>query len=814
MKKIIFTKHILPHLVAVVLFLAVTIIFYTPVFFENKQLNQHDILQGIGGGKELIDFRQSTGKEGLWTNSMFSGMPGYLINTQWSGDMLQYVQKLLSLGLPAPARYSFISIICFYIFLLSFGVRPYLAMAGALGFGLSSFNIISVLAGHIWKVMAIAYMPLVLAGIHLTYHGKKWLGLGLTALGLGLQIKANHMQMTYYLLLIILIYLLFLFVKYIREKKVKTFISSTFLLIVPVLLAVGSNFGKIWTVLEYSKYSTRGKSELTVPSENQSGLDRDYTFQYSNGIFEPLVLIIPNVLGGASQQSLGQSSHLADALLKNGMNRKQVSDQLKSVPTYWGKQPVTAPYYIGIILFFLFLLGIFSTEKHIRNWMITVVVFSIILSWGDNFKTFNYFVFDYLPGYNKFRSVTFTIIMAIMIIPLGGMIGLEKFLQKNTENKLKYLKYAIYISAGILLLVLVFSWAGSFSGPIDERLSNLPQWYLDALRADRAHILRLDVFRNAFFLGLIAFLLWRETKTKINTSLMFLSFIILVPLDVGLVSKRFISNDNYERNVQQAYFSPSPADKKMMKEKDEHFRILNLQNPFNESRTSYIHHSIGGYHGAKMHRYQDLIENHIARELNEFINNFREGSDPFVNLQVLNMLNTRYFYFGDQEEGVFENPNALGNAWFISSIIQVDNPDEEMNKLSNINPAEQCIIDKTMFPVTKTEYMKGGIIDLVEYMPNYLNYQSSNPETGFAVFSEIYYPIGWNAKIDGNLTDIKRVNYVLRGMEVPAGDHTIEFEFKPDSYYIGNKIMLALSLGTILFFGFSIFITIRNNRTF
>jgi len=811
MKKINFKKHILPHLIAVVLFLVVTIIFYSPVFFENKQLNQHDILQGIGGGKELIDFRLMTGEEGLWTNSMFSGMPGYLINTQWSGDVLQYIQKMLSLGLPAPARYSFISIICFYIFLLSFGVRPYLAIAGALGFGLSSFNIISIVAGHIWKIMAIAFMPLVLSGIHLSFHGKKWFGLGLTALGLGLQIKANHMQMTYYLLIIILVYLLCLFIKYIREKNVKLFIIYAFFLVIPVILAVGSNFGKIWTVLEYSKYSTRGKSELTVTSENKSGLDRDYTFQYSNGIFEPLVMIIPNILGGASQQALGQSSNLADALLKNGLSRKQVSDQLKSVPTYWGKQPVTAPYYIGIILFFLFLLGIFYSENYIRNWLITVTVLSIILSWGENFKTFNYLVFDYLPGYNKFRSVTFTIIMAFIMIPLGGMIGLEKFLQKSPNEKLKYLKYALYITGGILLLVLVFTWLGSFSGPIDDRLSNLPQWYLDALRADRARILRFDIFRNAFFLIIVVFILWRYTKSKLNISIIYLSLIILIPLDVGLVSKRYISEDNYERNVQMAYFSPSPADQKMMKEKDEHFRILNLQNPFNESRTSYFHHSIGGYHGAKMHRYQDLIEQHISGEVNDFIDKFRQGQDPFLNLNVLNMLNTRYFYFGETEEGVFENPNALGNAWFITSILPVNNPDEEIQKLKDIDPSKECIIDKSAFSLTKTEYTKEGMIDLVEYEPNFLKYQSSNPDDGFIVFSEIYYPVGWKATIDGNLIDIKRVNYVLRGMEVPPGNHTIEFEFKPDSYYLGNKIMLAVSLCTTLFFGIATFVTIKNN---
>jgi hypothetical protein len=814
MKKIDFKKDIFPHLIAIILFIVVTILFYNPVFFENKQLNQHDILQGIGGGKELIDYRDLTGKEGLWTNSMFGGMPGYLINTQWSGDILQYVQRILSLGLPAPARYTFIMILCFYIMLLSFRIRPYLAMAGALGFGLSSFSIIGIMAGHIWRIMAIAFMPLVLAGIHLTFTNKKWIGLGLTALVLGLQIRANHLQMTYYLLIIILIYLLFVFIKYVREKEAGKFVLNGLFLVIPVVLAVGSNFGKIWTVLEYSKYSTRGKSELAATAQDQSGLDRDYVFQYSNSIFEPLVLIIPNIMGGASQQALGESSNLAEALTRNGLSRKQVSDQIKAVPTYWGKQPITAPYYAGIIFFFLFILGLFLVDKHIRYWLITVTLLSVVLSWGDNFKVFNYLVFDLLPGYNKFRSVTFTIIMAFITIPLGGMMGLEKFMQKPSGEKLKFLKYAVYITGGILLLALVFSLTGSFRGSVDERLSNVPSWFLDALRADRASILRMDIFRNGFFFLLAAFLLWRYSLNKLNSTLIYISFILLITLDAGLVSNRYISDDNYERNVQQNYFTPSAADKKMMGNQEDHYRVLNLQNPFNESRTSYFHQSIGGYHGAKMHRYQDLIERYISKEINEFITNFRQGKEPFSNLNVLNMLNTRYFYFGQEAEGVIENPDALGNAWFISDIQPVNNPDEEIRALNEMDPSATCVIDISRFPGETRRYSANGTIDLVAYRPGFLKYQYSKEDKGFAVFSEIYYPAGWKATIDGNPAEIKRVDYVLRGMEVPAGDHTVEFEFQPASYRTGNRIMLVFSLGTVLFFGFAAYVTLKNNLNY
>ncbi len=344
-----FNRDILPHVLAVALFALITIFFYNPVFLENKELSQYDIEQGIGGGKELIDYREKTGKEGLWTNGMFSGMPGYLINTQWSGDLLQYVQRGLSLGLKAPARYTFWAFISFYVLLLSFNVRPYLAIIGAIAFGLNSFTIIGITAGHIWRIVGMAFMPLVIAGVHLTYSGKKWLGLGLTALGLGLQLRSNHLQMTYYLLIILVIYALFLLIKAIREKQLPGFLKHSLLLIIPLALALGSNFAKIWTVLEYSKYSIRGTSELTEQQVHKSGLNKDYAFHYSNGIFEPLTLLIPNIMGGASQQELGKSSNLAKALERNGLPRRQIDEQLESVPTYWGDQPVTAPYYGGII---------------------------------------------------------------------------------------------------------------------------------------------------------------------------------------------------------------------------------------------------------------------------------------------------------------------------------------------------------------------------------------------------------------------------------------------------------------------------------
>jgi hypothetical protein len=796
-----FKADILPHLVAVVVFALATIIFYNPVFFENKRLEQHDVVQGIGGGKELIDYREKTGKEGLWANAMFSGMPAYLINTQWSGDLLQHVQRFLSLGLKAPARYIFWAMISFYILLLSFRIRPYLAIGGAIAFGFSSFIVIGISAGHVWRIVGMAFMPLVIAGVHLTFHNRRWMGLALTALGLGLQIRSNHLQMTYYLLIIILLYGLFFLIKAIREKTFKTFMLNALLLLVPVILAVGSNFGKIWSIMEYSKYSIRGKSELTQKVASRDGLDNEYAFQYSNGIFEPLMLMIPNIMGGASQQKLDRSSNLAKALERNGLQRKQIDDQLKAVPTYWGNLPVTAPYYAGVIIVFIFVLSMFTKNAYLRNWGLTIFILSVVLSWGSNFQSLNYFLFDHLPGYNKFRSVTFTITMAFIVLPLLGFIGLEEFL-RNKENKKyhEYLKYTVYITGGILLLALLYSWVGNFRGAVDERLGNLPDWFLQALRRDRARLLRMDVIRNVVFLTLFVLTLWRLGKQKLNLNAAYIIIIVLIGLDITLVSSRYLSDNSFVRNTRNEILTPTAADQKILSDPDLKYRVLNLQNPFNEARTSYFHHSIGGYHGAKIRRYQDVIENHISVEINQFIERYQQGGSAFQDLPVLSMLNAKYFYVGSDVQGVFQNPYVSGNAWFVQNVIEVNSPDEEIARIGTIDPDSSCVVDIKKFNTANNTYPEGGTIRLTDARPDYLKYETSNSSDGFAVFSEVYYPEGWSASINGEWVEIKRVNYILRALDVPAGNNIIEFAFEPASYYVGNKISFTGSLLTLLVF--------------
>ncbi len=455
MAKINFKEQILPHLIAILIFLLITVAYFKPVFFDHKSLSQHDILQWQGGAQELLDFREQHGDEALWTNSMFGGMPGYLITTKWGIGIISGVQAVLSLGLPHPVKVVFLSFLCFYVLLIVFKVRPYLAIAGALAFGLSSFNIIGLGAGHNARIAAIAYMPLVLAGVHLAFTRSRLAGMALTALALALELHANHLQITYYLALIILTYLLAQGISAIRQKQFADYIKTGMALLLAAILALGTFLGSFMSTMEYSKYSIRGKSELPqTGSENTDGLTKSYAFQYSNGIFEPMTLMIPNVLGGSNQQALSADSHVATFMRQNGVAENQIAQQVSAMPTYWGQQPNTAPYYAGAIIMFLFVIGIIMADKKLLAWTIPMIILGIVLSWGSNFSSFNYFMFDYFPGYNKFRSVTFALIMTIMLVNLLGFIGLERLFNKGLNKQaMRHLIIAFGATGGLSLIL-------------------------------------------------------------------------------------------------------------------------------------------------------------------------------------------------------------------------------------------------------------------------------------------------------------------------------------------------------------------------
>jgi hypothetical protein len=804
-------QRALPHVLAVMFFALLACVYFSPIVFEGKTLAQHDITQFQGGAHEAQQYAKIMGKEALWTNSMFSGMPTYLVSLHFPGDWSGYLQTAMTLGLPAVVANLFLALLCGYILLVALGVRPLVAVAGAVALGFSSYNLAILAAGHNTKSMALAYAPLVLGGILVTYRRNKWLGAALFAVALTLNVHVNHLQITYYLMLLVAIYAVIELVAAVREQRLPDFLKRTALLGLAATLAVGVSWGRLYTTAEYSKYSNRGPSELKTPAptapgqapaanadDSGSGVDRDYAFQYSYGVGETITLLIPNFYGGASAMPLGTDSNLGRAGLP--------AEYLGSMPTYWGQQSYTAgPVYMGAVVCFLFILGLFVVEKRTRYWLLAGTVLSILLAWGKNFETFNYLIFDILPGYNKFRAVSMALVIAQLAIPILGALALSRVLRPRAAVPaapvlpgtasavsaeatalLPKVLYAGAITAGICVLAYLASFSFDFAAPIDGELTKqgfTPQ-LLTALRADRADLLRNDVWRGLLFIGAALGVLYFYLKGKLAMMPAALVMVALVLLDLWGVDKRYLGENKFQRETIAEEFQPTPADQLILRDTDLSYRVLNMQNPFNEAQTSYFHKSIGGYHGAKLRRYQDLIERQISNN----------------NQQVLNMLNTRYLITGDAKQPVQRNPGALGNAWFVQQVKTVQSPDEEMAALSTLSPATEAVVDASKFPQQKaaTYDITGSTIALTNYSPDELKYRYNATHAGVVVFSEIYYADGWQAFIDGQPAPHFRADYVLRALQVPAGNHAITFKFEPKSYAVGNTVSLVSSIALLL----------------
>ena len=787
-------KEILYHFLSIVLFLSITVYLFNPIFFEDKIVNQHDIEQWKGSSKEVKDFRDKTGDEPLWTNSMFSGMPAYLIDVKWDNNLILGIHKIVSLGIPHPINYIFISFISFYIMLLVFKVRIPLSIIGSIIFTLSSYMIIGILAGHNARIGSIAFIPLILAGVHLGLTRNIKIGFLITMTSLALQIRVNHLQITYYTLLILLIYgISFLIYSY-KENNLKRDLINIGILSVAALISIGTFFGELWSIAEYSKYSIRGPSEIQT---NEKGLSKDYAFQYSNGIFEPLTLVIPNILGGPSQQELNINSNLGKAFLNNNIGRQQTKEQLKNIPTYWGNQPFTAPYYASALSLFFILLGLFILNSKEKIWLIILTSLGIILSWGNNFEVLNSFLFEYFPGYNKFRSVTFVIIISIFSIVLMGMISLEKLLLKPTEKNIGLFKKSVLLTGLFFILILIISNFLSYSGAVDENLKNLPNWFINNLIADRKDMLIYDTIRNLIFVLIFTGCIYLHLIGKLKSTFLMLILIFLSIIDMNLINNRFIKENSFMRKNKENFIL-TEADKKILNNNLSKERVLNLQNPFNEAVTSYHHQSVGGYHGAKLRRYQDLIEFGISNEINDIIKTIQNRSNDFSKLNIINMLNVGYFKFNNTSNGVIKNNFQFGKAWYVSKLEKVKNPKEEIEKLRNQNLKNTAIVDNSKFPNLKNQYNSDGTIITESYKPYHMIYKTSNFESSFLVFSEIFYPKGWEVYVNNKPSNFVRVNYILRGLEIPAGENTIEIKFKPNSYVYGNLITKYSSLILIL----------------
>lgn len=774
-------KGAVPHVFALAAFLLITFVYFQPLF-EGKKVYQGDIVNYKGMSQELMEYRAETGKEALWTNRMFGGMPAYQISHHTPSNLTRYADKIVSFNFPREASFVLIAFIGFYILLLSMGLAPPMAIAGALGFGLTSYLFIIIEAGHNTKAHAMAYMAPVLAGIIMAYRGKLLRGAAITALFLALQLRANHLQITYYLLIMVLAFGIFELVHAIKEKKVPQFVKTGMVLVFAAILAIGANIEKIWTTYEYGKYSTRSQSELTIDGDQDnktSGLNKDYATSWSYGKMETFNLMIPNLMGGASGSELSEDSDVYQVLKKNRVpNAKNI---IKRMPTYWGDQPFTSgPVYIGAVICFLFVLGAFIVKGRLKWWLITCTLLSFALAWGHNMMWLTDIFLDYVPGYNKFRTVSMILVIAELSIPFLGFLALKEVLSEKTDKEevIKSLKYALGITGG---LCLIFAFMGSFLFDfVSPGDAQLPDFIVSALESDRASLLRSDSLRSLFFILLTGLSIYLFHTKKIKMLAFAAVLAVLVLADMLPVNKRYLNADDFvkARKMEQP-FQKTTVDTQILEDKELNFRVYNLAERLDAgARTSYFHNNIAGYHGAKLKRYQELMDMQLSK----------------ANASVVNMLNTKYIIRKGPSGDLIasQNPSRYGPAWLVKEVKVVANADEEMNLLSTFDLSNKALVDQR-FGLSTTSYSATGSILLSSYEPNHLVYDVNVDEASFAVFSEIFYDKGWNAYINGELNQHYRVNYVLRGMNLPKGEYQVEFKFEPKAVAIGSSISLVCS---------------------
>lgn len=791
-------KKVLPHLLVLVGFVLVSLAYFSPVL-KGKQIYQSDIKQYIGMSKQQSDFRANTNEETYWTNSAFGGMPTYQLGAKYPHN---YIKKLdLALRfLPRPADYLFLYFLGFYILLLVLKVDFKLAALGALAFGFSTYLIIILGVGHNSKAHAIAYMPLVLSGIILTFKKRYIAGFLLTAIAMALEICANHFQMTYYLMLLVIVLGVAYLVDAYRKQILPHYFKSVGLLLIAVILAIGLNATSIMATQEYVKESTRGKSELTInpdgsQKESSSGLSKEYITEYSYGFLETFNLYISRIVGGGNNEDVGKDSESYQFFLRQGVSPIQAKEYVKQTPTYWGSQPIVeAPAYVGAVVIFLFVFALFLVKGRLKWWLVGGTIMSLLLSYGKNLGFLTDFFIDYVPLYNKFRAVTSIQVILELCIPILAIFGLSRLFNgfEKDDEKLKALKYTVGITAGLAIFFLLFKSAFDFAGVNDPYFKqNYGQQFMDALRDDRKMLFTQDTIRTLVLVLLSAGVIFLFLKKKLSETLVIVVFGVLILFDLISVDRRYVNNDDFVSALQvKKPYQANEADIEILKDTT-HFRVFDIVD--GSTRASYFHNALGGYHAAKLKRYDELFDFHIATN----------------NMNVLNMLNTKYIIA--EEEGQvfpFTNTDANGNAWFVSDVERVENANEEIKKLDSLNTKISAVLSDNSIDLSdvneiaklKARYQVDSIasITLDEFKPNFLKYNSNNENDGFAVFSEIYYGQGWQVYIDGNTVPHVRVNYVLRGLSIPSGNHVIEFKFEPKVVQTGSTIALASSVLMVL----------------
>lgn len=809
-------KKLLPDLIAILAFVLLSFAYFFPADIENRILFQHDTAAGAGAGQEVKEYYEQTGERSRWTNSLFGGMPMYQIAPSYdSTKSLQWVQKAYQLFLPDYVCLTFMLMLGFYILLRVFGIPVWLAGLGGIMWAFSSYFFILISAGHIWKFITLAYVPPTIAGIVLAYRGKLLWGGILTTLFVALQITSNHVQMSYYFFFVILFFVGAYFEKAWRTKTLPQFFKASAVLIVAALVGIAANVSNLYHTYAYSKETMRGKSELVqtgdAAKQTSSGLDRDYITQWSYGIDETLTLLVPNFKGGASA-ALSQSE---TAMSKAN---PMYSSLYGSLTQYFGTQPMTSgPVYVGAFVLFLFVLGCFIVKGPLKWALIGATFFSIVLSWGKNFMPLTDFFIDYVPLYNKFRAVSSILVIAEFTIPLLAIFALKRLLEEPEilKQEKKPLGISLLLTAGIALLLAVAPGSiGSGYVPAQEAqmLQNavnqqmIPANELSGILANlgemRAELVSSDALRSFIIIGIGCSLLWLYASGKLRSSLTIAGITILCLADMWGVNKRYLNDAQFvPHSIRTETFTKTNTDELILQDTSLDYRVLNFAtSTFDDNNTSYWHKSVGGYHPAKLRRYQEMIEHHISPEMQAAYKAIATAGGEMDSVdankfRVLNMLNTKYFIFpaGQQRQTVpILNPHAYGNAWFVNKVQYVNNANEEIDALDSIIPTETAVVDARFKDVLKgaTESYKDSLssIRLTSYAPNRLTYETNNAQDGIAVFSEIYYPDGWHVTIDGQPAELARADYILRTMYVPAGQHTIEMRFDPTSLHVTEGI--------------------------
>ena len=797
-------QKLYPHLLSILGFVIISIMYFFPVL-NGKKIYQSDIVQYTAMAKEQNDFRLNENAEPYWTDAAFGGMPTYQLGAKYPNDFIGHLDDALRF-LPRPADYLFLYFLGFYVLLLVLKTDPLKAFFGALAFGFSTYLIIILGVGHNAKAHAIAYMPLVVAGTLLVFKRKYILGGIITMLAVALELNANHFQMTYYLLFLLLIIGGYYSYSIIKEKEFKRLgkIAGTF--VVALILAIGVNATNLLATKEYANFSTRSKSELKLneigkPKTDDSALSRSYITEYSYGIAESLNLIAPRLFGGGNGEELDEKSHLYEYLLGYGATHEEALQTTQYYgKTYWGDQPiVAAPAYIGAVVFFLAVLALFHDKRKIKWVFLSGIILSLVLSWGKNFSALTDFFIDYVPLYDKFRAVSSIQVILELCMPILAIMGFQSFFGESQEKKWDSLKKAGIVSFGLVVLLFISKSFFSFSGPMDGQLiqmfsqsqdKSFGVQFVNALKEDRMNLFQADLLRSGFFILIVFGILWLYIKNKLAVSTAVILVGVFMVADLFFVDKNYVSNKDFvsAREV-DVPFEATNADLQILQDSS-HYRVLEVDGNLSSARASYFHKSIGGYHAAKPRRIQELFDYQIANN----------------NKEVLDMLHVKYIIQSDEEGKQFPtlNSNSNGNAWFVQNVKFAANPDEEMKALSKFDSKKEAIVNQkefgTFFKSASSSFKvdSTATLKLTSYKPNHLKYVSNNTNDGLALFSEMYYKDGWNAYVDGKATSHFRANYALRAMNIPAGNHKIEFKFEPQVVKTGSMIALISSIGMLL----------------